>query len=100
MMHIWCLDPSVAMKDLAAYGIRSVILTSGTLSPLDTFASELQLPFPIRLENKHIVHSSQVCVNLVTRGPRNVPLNCSYQSRNQESYKTSLGELILQHCQV
>ncbi|KAF9429638.1 hypothetical protein BGZ94_010048 [Podila epigama] len=31
---------------------RSVVLTSGTLSPLDTFASELQTKFSIRMEAK------------------------------------------------
>ena len=40
--------------------IQTVILTSGTLSPMDSFAAELALPFPIRLENDHVVHQSQV----------------------------------------
>lgn len=38
----------------------SILLTSGTLSPLDSFAHELQLPFEIRLENPHIIAPSQV----------------------------------------
>jgi Rad3-related DNA helicase len=39
----------------------SILLTSGTLSPLDSFAHELQLPFEVRLENPHIIQPSQVC---------------------------------------
>jgi hypothetical protein len=39
---------------------RSILLTSGTLSPLDSFAHELQLPFDVRLENPHIIQPSQV----------------------------------------
>lgn len=40
---------------------RSVILTSGTLSPMSTFASELGCKFPIQLEANHVVGGSQVC---------------------------------------
>jgi hypothetical protein len=32
--------------------VRSILLTSGTLNPLDSFASELRIPFPVRLENE------------------------------------------------
>ena len=49
------------MRQLAAMHVRSVLLTSGTLSPLDSFAHELQLPFRISLENPHVVDPSQVC---------------------------------------
>jgi Fanconi anemia group J protein len=39
---------------------RSVILTSGTLSPMSTFSSELGCKFPVQLEANHVVGSSQV----------------------------------------
>ena len=39
--------------------MRSILLTSGTLSPLDSFAHELGLPFPIRLENPHVIAKEQ-----------------------------------------
>lgn len=50
------------MRQLAAMHVRSVLLTSGTLSPLDSFAQELQLPFKISLENPHVIDPSQVCL--------------------------------------
>lgn len=31
------------MKDLMSYGVRSVVLTSGTLSPLASFRAEMQM---------------------------------------------------------
>lgn len=34
---------------------RSVLLTSGTLSPLDSFSGELGLDFHVRLEAPHVV---------------------------------------------
>jgi Fanconi anemia group J protein len=37
---LWCLNPAVAFKPMAATA-HSVVLTSGTLAPLDGFASEV-----------------------------------------------------------
>ena len=45
--------------------IRSIILTSGTLSPLSAFQEEIGIPFPVMLENKHIISASQVFLNLI-----------------------------------
>ena len=48
------------MQTLARLKVRSFLLTSGTLAPLASFAAELQLPFPITLENPHVIDPSQV----------------------------------------
>ena len=42
-LSYWCFSPGHAMGDLMTHGVRSIILTSGTLSPLQSFSSELQL---------------------------------------------------------
>ena len=39
----WCFNPGLAMLDLTALRVRSMILTSGTLSPVDSFAHELKV---------------------------------------------------------
>ncbi len=57
-----CFNAGIAMRDLALHAPRCLLLTSGTLSPLDSFAFELQTPFPIRLENPHIIGAQQVSV--------------------------------------
>lgn len=79
------------MRDLVEEGARCVILTSGTLSPLSSFAAELQIPFPVTLENPHIIASSQVLVGVVTHGPDGVQLDSSYKNRSNEQYINSLG---------
>ena len=60
MLSYWCFQPGLAMRALQAMGVRSILLTSGTLSPLGGFAQELQLPFPVQLENPHVVDPKQV----------------------------------------
>ena len=37
-----------------------MILSSGTLSPMSSFASELGVPFPIQLEANHVIQDKQV----------------------------------------
>lgn len=59
-LSYWCFEPGVAMRALQALKIRCVLLTSGTLSPLESFAHELQLDFPLSLENPHVITDSQV----------------------------------------
>ena len=39
---LWSLNPAIAFRDLAR-GAHSLVLTSGTLAPMDTFASEVGL---------------------------------------------------------
>ena len=42
-LSYWCFSPGHAMRELASYGLRSVVLTSGTLSPLSSFRAEMQM---------------------------------------------------------
>ena len=42
-LSYWCFSPGYVMTDLLAQGVRSIILTFGTLSPLDSFTSELRM---------------------------------------------------------
>jgi len=36
---------------------HNIILTSGTLSPLKSFESELMIEFPIKFENGHVINT-------------------------------------------
>lgn len=58
---------------------RSIILTSGTLSPMSSFASELGVPFPIKLEANHVIANSQVWVGSLAVGPSNSPVNATFR---------------------
>jgi regulator of telomere elongation helicase 1 len=48
------------MQELKKLGVRSVIMTSGTLSPMDAFREDMKLPFPVQLENPHVIEKNQV----------------------------------------
>ena len=53
-LSLWCLDSSVIFSPMVS-SLRSVVLTSGTLSPMDVMASELNVKFVHRLEALHII---------------------------------------------
>lgn len=83
------------MKDLASQGCRSIILASGTLAPLESFAKELGLPFPHRVENTHVIKDSQIYIAAVCRGPSDHLLNSSYKNRGSAGYVSDLGASII-----
>lgn len=86
-LSYWCFSPGHSMTALSEMKVGSILLTSGTLSPMDSFAEELSLPFPVQLENPHVIDTSQVWVGVVPVGPSGHKLNSSYQTRNSREYK-------------
>lgn len=83
------------MNMLLELGVRSVILTSGTLAPLRPLISELGINVGVRLENPHVVSKQQICVKILSNGPDGVELNANFQNRNNLSYIMSLGMAII-----
>lgn len=96
----WCFNPGVAMQEFTKLGVRSIILTSGTLSPLDSFALELNLEFPVRLENPHVISPNQVWVGVIPSGPSGHSLNSSYRNRDSLEYKQGLGNSIVNFARI
>lgn len=43
ILSFWCFSSGVTMRQLVQEKCRSIVLASGTLSPLDSFAAELQM---------------------------------------------------------
>ncbi|GIL94350.1 hypothetical protein Vretimale_579 [Volvox reticuliferus] len=94
-LSYWCFIPGMAFRRLAALRLRSFLLTSGTLSPMDSFAAELQIPFPVRLENPHVIAANQVWVGVLPTGPSGAALNSTYASRDSIAYKDELGNALV-----
>lgn len=94
-LSYWCFSPSVAMGELKAQGVRSIVLASGTLSPLESYAAELLLPFRVRLENPHVISPSQVLIGVVAKGVTGRPLNSSFNNRDTLEYKRELGATLV-----
>jgi regulator of telomere elongation helicase 1 len=99
-LSFWCFTPGVVMTALQREGVRSIVLTSGTLSPMNSFAHELKLPFPVRLENPHVISPGQVWGGVVPVGPSGKKLNSSYRFRDTEEYKVELGNVVVNFARI
>ena len=97
----WCFHSGAAMRALLAAGVRSVLLTSGTLSPLGSFADELGLPFEHRLENPHVIEpQAQLFIGTFVKGPSGHELTSSYKQRESDACKLDLGNAIVNFSRI
>lgn len=90
-LSLWCLNPAAVFRDVADLSL-SVILTSGTLSPMTSFSSELGVKFETNLEAPHVIDTdSQVWPAIISTGPGNYPLNASYKTADVYAFQDAVG---------
>lgn len=94
VLKIYCLNPGIVMEDFV--DARSVILASGTLSPMQTIASETQVSFPIRFQGSHVIDKGQVWVGGLGLGPSGYPLKAIYEESCKSKFQDEFGRIILQ----
>ncbi|KAF0690279.1 Aste57867_18305 [Aphanomyces stellatus] len=92
---VWCLHAGVAFADITSTS-RSVILTSGTLSPMTSFAGELGTTFPITLEANHVINmQKQVWLGTIVQGPAmHRDFSATYANQQDLKYQDALGSLV------
>ncbi|XP_071621132.1 Fanconi anemia group J protein isoform X1 [Heliangelus exortis] len=98
VLNFWCLNPAVAFSDLS--DVRTIVLTSGTLSPMDSFSSELGVKFSIQLEANHVIRNSQVWVGTIGTGPNGRKLCATFQHTETFEFQDEVGALLLSVCQT
>ncbi len=91
ILNVWSMAPDLGVESLFADGLRTMVLTSGTLSPLDALASELGRRFPVRLENVHVIPDSSLWAGVVSRGPQGALLSSAFANRGNAVYQADLG---------
>ncbi|XP_053363401.1 Fanconi anemia group J protein [Clarias gariepinus] len=97
-LSFWCLNPAVAFSELGSV-VHSIVLTSGTLSPMGSFSSELGLKFSIQLEASHVISKSQVWVGTIGEGPQGRRLCATFQHTETFTFQDEVGALLLKVCQ-
>lgn len=93
-LHFLCMSAAVAFKPVTQ-GCHCVLLTSGTLSPLDSFAGELGVPFPVRVEAGHVIDMDKQVKVAAVKAIGDIPLNCVYQNQLNTAFQEALGEAAL-----
>lgn len=92
-----CLNPAAVFHELRS-AARCIVLTSGTLSPMASFQSELGAQFPIALEANHVIKPDQCWVSCVGRGPAGVDLNGQYHNTSTYGFQDEMGHVLRHVC--
>uniref|UniRef100_A0A8C2IE59 Regulator of telomere elongation helicase 1 n=1 Tax=Cyprinus carpio TaxID=7962 RepID=A0A8C2IE59_CYPCA len=100
VLSYWCFSPGFSMQELLGQGVRSIILTSGTLSPLSSFTCEMQIPFPVSLENPHVIQRDQIFVSVIEKGPDGVQLSTAFNRRFVPENMSSMGNTLVNLARV
>lgn len=67
-LELICFNSAYPFEMLLEKKPRSLILTSGTLSPLDVFAKEIGVDFKYKLVNSHVINKEQILINVLKSG--------------------------------
>lgn len=54
-MELWCLDAAFTFQKIENLLPHSIIMTSGTMSPLSEFEAEMGIDFPFKYSGKHVI---------------------------------------------
>ena len=99
--NLWCFHPGFSLKSLMRCNIRTLILTSGTLKPMDSFQAELDADFPIRLQNDHVIDAKkQINYQIINQGPDGQELISTFQSLSNTNYLKSIGQALVEIARV
>lgn len=95
VLGFWCFNAGIGFREIQKLNPKSIILTSGTLSPLTSFQQELQVDFKWKLENPHVISPEQVSISILSKGVNGNSFNFKFGNRENEHAIFDLGFSIL-----
>ena len=94
IIHLSCLDASIAIKPVFNK-FKNIIITSGTLSPLDMYPKILQFT-PILSQSYPMSQvRNSFCPIVITRGSDQVAISSRFEIRNDPSVVRNYGNLLI-----
>ena len=99
VLQLACLDASLAIKPVLER-FRSVVITSGTLSPIDLYPKLLGMTAERLKVRKALPMSiaarAPICPMVVTRGSDQLPISSAYSARDDPSVVRNFGAVLEQ----
>jgi len=95
IMHFTCLDAAIAIKPVFDR-FSSVIITSGTISPLEMYPKMLGFTCVVQESYSMTLARRSFLPMIVTRGSDQGPLSSSFQIRNDPSVVRNYGNLLIE----
>lgn len=95
VLQLACLDASVAVRPVFRR-FNSVVITSGTLSPLDMYPKMLDFLPVISQSFKMTLTRNCICPLIVSRGNDQTTLSSKYDQRDNPAVKRNFGQLVIE----
>lgn len=86
-----CFNPGLGFRKIKELSPRALILTSGTLSPMNSFQQELMMDFPIKSECDHVIDKAQAKISIIGKGIQGCEFNFSHKFRDDPKMIMDLG---------
>lgn len=99
MFHFVCMDPAIAIKPVFER-FSSVVITSGTISPLDMYPKMLQFT-PVVQETYAMTLTRNAFLPLViTRGSDQVAISSRFEVRNDPAVVRNFGSILVEYSKI
>ncbi|GLE01467.1 hypothetical protein PINS_up010297 [Pythium insidiosum] len=95
VLQLACLDASLAMRPVFER-FASVVITSGTLSPIELYPRLLNFHPVVRESLPMSVYRSCICPLVITRGSDQMPVSTKFDLRDDMSVVRNYGTLLLE----
>ncbi|KAH6934653.1 hypothetical protein HPB50_026270 [Hyalomma asiaticum] len=86
-----------AMSDIKNR-VHSLIVASGTLTPMESFESELDMPFKSQLQANHVIPREGVWIGGIACGPNNVNLTANFKTAETFEFQDEIGSILWDIC--
>lgn len=99
ILHFTCLDASIAIKPVFDR-FSSVIITSGTISPLDMYPKMLNFQTVIQESYSMTLARKSFLPIIVTKGSDQVSISSKFEIRNDPSVVRNYGSLLVEFAKI
>ncbi|KAG6018441.1 DNA-dependent ATPase of the nucleotide excision repair factor 4 complex [Claviceps pusilla] len=99
VLHFTCLDAAIAIRPVFER-FYSVIITSGTISPLEMYPKMLDFSTVIQESYSMTLARRSFLPMIVTRGSDQASISSSFQVRNEPSVVRNYGTLLIEFSKI
>ncbi|KAK3683555.1 hypothetical protein B0T22DRAFT_483401 [Podospora appendiculata] len=99
VLHFTCLDAAIAIKPIFDR-FRSVVITSGTISPLEIYPKMLGFTTVVQESYSMTLARKSFQPMIVTRGSDQASISTSFQVRNEPSVVRNYGSLLTEFARI
>ncbi|KAL3468043.1 putative TFIIH complex helicase Rad3 [Aspergillus heterothallicus] len=99
ILHFTCLDAAIAIKPVFER-FSSVVITSGTLSPLEMYPKMLNFPTVMQESYSMTLARRSFLPMIVTRGSDQAQISSSFQIRNDPGVVRNYGNIVLEFSRI